>query len=136
MSLTRTYLLHNTIIKLVSEEEDIFLSYFLSTKFYFSCPLFFFFILLLFSPLTLLILGSFRPVASAAIVRFKWLLTGSARDLWLHLSLTWNPLPSGLFSTSPTHSILFPVIVLSGPPPSVLCLPCAIISFSSVCSSI
>lgn len=57
---------------------------------------------------TLLLSGSFHPVASAAIGRFKWLLTGSTGDLWLHLSLPWNPLPSGLFSSSPSHSIIFP----------------------------
>lgn len=58
---------------------------------------------------------SFYPVASAAIDQFKLLLTGSAGDLWLHLSRTRNPLPSGL-----AHFILFPLPGLSGLPPSVL----------------
>lgn len=62
-----------------------------------------FFISLLSSPFsfTLLLLDSFHPEASAAIDRLNLLLTRSVGDLWLHLSLTWNPLPLGL-----SHSIL------------------------------
>lgn len=47
---------------------------------------------------------SFYPLASAAIDQFKLLLTGSAGDLWLHLSRTWNPPPWGL-----AHVILVPL---------------------------
>lgn len=83
-----------------------------------------------FSPFALLS-GSFHPVTSAAIDQFKLLLTGSAGDLWLHLSLTWNPLPSGL-----TQSILLPFIGLAGLPLSVLSVLCDIIPFSTVCLSI
>lgn len=99
----------------------------------------YFFLSLFCLSFTGLLLGSFHPVASAAIGQFKWLLTGSAGDLWLHLSLTWNPLPSGFslyFSnslpSSYTHSILHPFIVLSGLPLSVLPLLRDIMSFSSV----
>lgn len=57
---------------------------------------------------------SFYPMASAAIDQFKLLLTGSAGDLWLHLSRTRNPLPSGL-----AHFILSPLPGLSGLPSSL-----------------
>lgn len=84
-----------------------------------------------FFPFALLLLGSFHPVASAVIDQFKLLLTGSAGDLWLHLSLTWNPLPSGL-----TQSILLSFIGLAGLPLSVLSVLCDMITFSTVCLSI
>lgn len=115
-----------TVIKLVSEEENIFFVLFclldspLKSLVSSSSPL-----------LTRLLLGRFHPVASAAIGRFKWLLTGSTGDLWLHLSLTWNPVPLGPFSASQPHFILLSFIVLSGPPPVVSSLVCEII-FSSV----
>lgn len=89
-----------------------------------------------FSPFSHLLLDSFHPVASTAIGRFKWLLTGSAGDLWLHLSLTWNPLPSGPFFTSWTYSNLLPFIVLSTLSLSFSSIFCDIISFSSVCLSV
>lgn len=81
---------------------------------------------------------SFYPVSSAATGQFKWLLTGSAGDLWLHLSLTWNPLPSDLSlfslllqltSSSYTYSILHPFIILLGRSLSVLSLLWDIIFF-------
>lgn len=122
----KRYLSHATI-KLVGKEEDISLSHFLSRLLSSPCPLFR--VLLFFLPQSFLS-GTFHAVAPAAIGQFKWLLTGSAGDLWLHLSLTWNPLPSGLFSTSPTHSILHPFTALSSLPLSVLCLQWDIISFS------
>lgn len=57
------------------------------------------------------------PLASAAIEQFKLLLTGSAGDLWLHLSPTWNPPPWGL-----AHVILVPLPSSRTFHPSFLCL--------------